>query len=176
MKTEKVILVDTLDNPVGEIEKIEAHSNALLHRAVSVFIFSPNGGMLLQQRSFSKYHSPGLWTNTACTHPYPNETNEKAAHRRLEEEMGIKTELKEIFHFIYNEKLDNDLTEHELDHVFIGITGQIPRPDPREVNDFRYMAMGEIVASVKACPQEYTVWFRKIVDRVISYYKDHLTE
>ena len=112
---ENVILVDENDNPLGEMEKLEAHQKALLHRAVSVFIFNSNNKLLLQKRALSKYHSPGLWTNTACTHPFPNEQNEAATIRRLKEEMGITlNHVTEIFHFIYKEQLEYGLTERRL--------------------------------------------------------------
>jgi len=108
---EKVILVDSNDNAIGVMEKMEAHKKALLHRAVSVFIFNSKQQMLLQKRALNKYHSPGLWTNAACTHPYTEESNMDAALRRLKQEMGLETNLIKIFHFIYKEKLDNGLTE-----------------------------------------------------------------
>ncbi len=101
MQNEEVILVNEQDEQTGTIEKMEAHRKALLHRAFSVFIFNGKGEMLLQQRAIGKYHSPGLWTNTCCSHPRPGEDVEAAANRRLKEEMGIETSLKKIFDFIY---------------------------------------------------------------------------
>jgi len=96
---EKVILVDKDDRTVGLMEKMEAHEKGLLHRAFSVFVFNSNGELMLQQRAFSKYHSPGLWTNTCCSHPGENEETINAAHRRLKEEMGFDCKIKEIFSF-----------------------------------------------------------------------------
>ena len=125
MKLEKVILVDSADNAIGEMGKMEAHKRALLHRAVSVFIFNSKKELLLQKRALSKYHSSGLWTNTVCTHPYPDETVKDAAIRRLKEEMGLVTDVHKIFDFIYKEKIDNELTEYEFDHVFIGFTDDL---------------------------------------------------
>jgi len=118
---EQVILVDENDNEIGVEEKISAHEEPpKLHRAFSVFIFNPQKQMLLQQRALSKYHSPGLWTNTCCSHPRPGESSEDAAHRRLMEEMGFDTDLMEAFTFTYKAPFDNNLTEWEFDHVFIG--------------------------------------------------------
>ena len=97
---EHVILVDKLDQEIGLMEKIEAHKKGLLHRAISVFIFNDKEELLIQRRALGKYHSPGLWSNAACTHPRLNESPLKAAQRRLEEEMGIKTELSFKFKFI----------------------------------------------------------------------------
>jgi isopentenyl-diphosphate delta-isomerase len=121
---------------------------------------------LLQQRALDKYHSNGLWTNTCCSHPYPGETSLDAANRRLREEMGMEAELKEIFHFTYREKLDNELTEHELDHVFIGITDETPRINTREVVAWKYIDYSELKEDVNKNPQNYTVWFLKILERV----------
>ncbi|KON26534.1 hypothetical protein AC481_07015 [miscellaneous Crenarchaeota group archaeon SMTZ-80] len=152
------------------MEKMEAHKKALLHRAVSVFIFNSKQQMLLQKRALNKYHSPGLWTNAACTHPYTEESNMDAALRRLKQEMGLETNLIKIFHFIYKEKLDNGLTEHEFDHVFIGYSDDLPTPDPGEVCDYKYMDNDLIVYQIKQFPENYTVWFTKIVERVLAYH------
>lgn len=166
---EKVILVDENDTQLGEMEKLEAHQKALLHRAVSVFIFNSDNKLLLQKRAPSKYHSPELWTNTACTHPFPNESNESAVIRRLKEEMGITiNHVTNIFHFIYKEQLENGLTEHEFDHVFIGFTDAVPVPEINEVSDYNYVAINEILEQVKLSPQDYTVWFKKIIKQVAN--------
>ena len=117
---EQVILVDEQDNPIGLMPKLEAHQKAVLHRAFSVFILNAKGELMLQQRAKHKYHSPGLWTNTCCSHQRQGETNVQAGMRRLREEMGFTTELKEIISFIYKAPFDNGLTEHEFDHVLIG--------------------------------------------------------
>ena len=161
-----MILVDEEDNQLGTIEKVEAHKRALLHRAVSVFIFNSKHEMLLQKRALKKYHSPGLWTNTACTHPFIGESNFEAANRRLAEEMGLYTQLKEVFHFIYKEKLDNEFWEHELDHVFIGLSDEKPNPDATEVMDFKYIAFGDLVTEIHKNQDRYTIWFKKIFERV----------
>lgn len=169
---EKVILVDRNDNAIGEMEKLEAHQTAQLHRAVSVFIFNSKGRLLLQKRALHKYHSPGLWTNTACTHPQPNESTEAAAERRLYEEMGIsQVKLTKIFDFIYKEKLDNELTEYELDHVFIGLSDAFPVPQPIEVSGFEYVEPKALLEQINSYPEKYTVWFKKIAQRVISEYQ-----
>ena len=166
---EKVLLVDENDTPHGEMEKLEAHQRALLHRAVSVFIFNSNNKLLLQKRALNKYHSPGLWTNTACTHPFLNESNESAVIRRLKEEMGITiNHVAKIFHFIYKEQLENGLTEHEFDHVFIGFSDELPVLNPNEVSDFDYVDINEVLEKVNLSPQNYTVWFKKIIERVAT--------
>ena len=156
----EVILVDENDVEIGQMEKMAAHREALLHRAFSVFIFNRKGEMLLQQRASSKYHSPDLWTNACCSHPMPGETTEQAAHRRLKEELGFDTELEHLFHFIYKTPFDNGLTEHELDHVFVGFYDGSIHPDPAEVKDFCYMKMEAITESLQSYRHKYTTWFQ----------------
>jgi len=176
MNKSYVILVDRKDNEMGIMEKMEAHSNAILHRAISVFICNSNGEWLLQKRSLNKYHSGGLWTNASCTHPLYGETNTEAAKRRLIEEMGLKCNLCELFSFIYLEKLDNELTEHELDHVFLGITDEKPIINTDEVMEWKYIAYNDLKDEIKRNPSNYTVWFKKIVDKVNNHIKDFQTE
>lgn len=122
---EYVVLVDEQDKETGTMEKLQAHLNGRLHRAVSVFLFNSKGELLLQQRASGKYHSANLWTNTCCSHPRPGESAYDAANRRLYEEMGLACELSEVFSFIYKAHLGNNLTEHEFDHVFVGTNDNI---------------------------------------------------
>lgn len=157
---EEVILVDEADRPLGVMEKIEAHRRALLHRAFSVFIFNRRGEMLLQQRAMDKYHSGGLWTNACCSHPRPGEDTRDAAVRRLFEELGFRTRLEKAFSFTYRAEFGNGLTEHEFDHVFVGVDDQEPNPDRREVSDYRYQSMDDIEAALRDRPEEFTSWFR----------------
>jgi isopentenyl-diphosphate delta-isomerase len=164
-----VVLVDEDDNPLGVMEKIKAHREAQLHRAVSVFIIDSRGRWILQKRALDKYHSKGLWTNACCTHPYPGESDQEAAKRRLAEEMGLKCEIKEVFSFIYREELDNNLTEHELDHVFVGVTDQEPVINKNEVLDWKRISFDEMKRDIHSNPARYTVWFRKIFEKVHSH-------
>ena len=165
---ERVILVDKDDTPQGTMEKMEAHEKGVLHRAFSVFIFNSNGEMLLQQRAFSKYHSGGLWTNTCCSHPREGEATIEAAHRRLQEEMGFDCEIKKAFDFIYKKELDKGLTEHELDHVFIGeFEGEFCF-NPEEVNAVVYMPVKDVLNEVEQAPENYTEWFKICLSEVIK--------
>lgn len=167
----EVILVNEADEPIGTMEKLEAHQKALLHRAFSVFIFNSNGEMLLQQRADDKYHSPGLWTNACCSHPLPGEETRKAAERRLYEELGFNAELKELFSFTYRSDFENGLTEHEYDHVFTGIYDGDIHPDPKEVKDYCFMPMNRIADELKHEPTKFTSWFH-IAFPVISNKRD----
>ncbi len=166
MKEPNVILVDNYNNELGYAGKMEAHKKALLHRAISVFVFNSNGDWLIQQRAADKYHSGGLWTNTCCSHPTPGESVLDAAKRRLMEEIGIHCDLKELFTFIYKEQLDNGLTEHELDHVFFGISDMEPVINSKEVMNYNYMKFSDLANDISRYPEKYTVWFRKVFKRV----------
>lgn len=172
MKEENVILVNRNDRPIGLMPKMEAHEKALLHRAFSVFVMNDKGQTMLQQRAADKYHSPLLWTNTCCSHQREGETNIEAGKRRLREEMGFETELKELFSFIYKAPFDNGLTEHELDHVMMGHFNGTPNINPDEVADWKWMYPEEIKADIKKSPEKYTAWFKIIFDR----FYDHLTK
>lgn len=157
---EQVILVNENDEVVGHMDKLEAHEKGLLHRAFSVFIFNTKGEMLLQRRAMDKYHSAGLWSNTCCSHPRPDEGVEQAASRRLKEEMGLQCELKSIFSFQYKVDFENGLTEHEMDYVLVGVTNEMPKPNRTEVMDWKFMSNLEIERELKADPEKYTYWFR----------------
>lgn len=164
-----VILVNERDEPVGLMGKMEAHRKGLLHRAFSVFIFNRKGEMLLQQRALKKYHSGGLWTNACCSHPLPGEENHQAALRRLQEEMGFTTPVEEIFAFTYKSAFGNGLTEHEFDHVFAGVYEGLIVPDPEEVQDYCYMPLDAIAASLASHPDKYTAWFHIAFGRISDW-------
>ena len=166
---EFVVLVDQNDQKLGLMEKQQAHVAGLLHRAFSVFIFNSKGELMIQQRAASKYHSPTLWTNTCCSHPRDNETYEQAAHRRLEEEMGFDCELEYKFNFIYKAHLENDLIEHELDHVFIGTFDDEPKLNPDEVMAYRWVELDDLKKDMEKNPQNYAAWFKIIFEHYVSY-------
>lgn len=168
-----VILVDENDQPIGTMEKIEAHEKAVLHRAFSVFIINQKGEIMLQQRASHKYHSPLLWTNTCCSHQRVGETNLEAGKRRLQEEMGFEVPLKELFHFIYKAPFDNGLTEHELDHVMIGYYNEEPNINPEEVESWKWMGIENIRKDMTENPEIYTVWFKIIFDEFYHYIESH---
>jgi isopentenyl-diphosphate Delta-isomerase len=165
---EKVVLVDEKDSPIGLMEKMKAHMNGSLHRAVSVFIFNSNGEMLLQKRALHKYHSAGIWSNAACTHPKENETTLTAAKRRLMEEIGLESELDYAFSFIYKAHLDNGLIEHELDHVFIGFSDNSPKINQEEVCDWKYISESDLKTKLISNPDEYSEWFKICNQRVFK--------
>lgn len=159
---EKVILVTKNDDQRGLMGKMEAHQKGELHRAFSVFVFNKKGEMLLQQRSLDKYHSPGLWTNTCCSHQREGESNIEAGKRRLQEEMGFSCELEEMFWFLYKASFDNGLTEHELDHVMRGFYDHDPVINPEEVASYKWMLLEDVKNDIAMHPERYTEWFKII--------------
>lgn len=166
---EEVILVDADDVAIGTMEKIEAHQKGLLHRAFSILLVNERGEMLLQQRALEKYHSPGLWTNACCSHPRPNETNLDAANRRLQEELGMSVYLNEIFQFTYHAELEHGLSEHEIDHVFFGITNENPSINLAEVMSYKWISLSELILDINVHPEKYTAWFNLLmVDHLSS--------
>lgn len=173
MIEEQVILVNEADEQIGLMPKLEAHEKAVLHRAFSVFILNDKNELLLQQRAAHKYHSPLLWTNTCCSHQRAGETNIQAGKRRLMEEMGFEAELRELFHFIYKAPFDNGLTEHELDHVMIGYSNELPSVNIEEVASYKYMSIEEVRNDMQLHPEIYTVWFKIIFDKFYHYLEDH---
>ncbi|UAB86439.1 isopentenyl-diphosphate Delta-isomerase [Zunongwangia sp. SCSIO 43204] len=169
MGTDQVILVNEKDEQIGLMEKIEAHEKALLHRAFSVFVFNRNGELMLQQRALTKYHTPGLWTNTCCSHQREGESNIQAGKRRLMEEMGFTTELKDTISFIYKAPFQNGLTEHEFDHILVGHYDEDPNPNPDEVNAWKWVSLEDVKEDMKVNPDVYTEWFKIIFDKYYNH-------
>ncbi|MBY0482710.1 MAG: isopentenyl-diphosphate Delta-isomerase [Chitinophagaceae bacterium] len=170
---EQVVLVNEFDEKMGLMGKMEAHKKALLHRAFSVFIFNKNGELLLQQRAMSKYHSGGLWTNTCCSHPRPDEEPKAGALRRLNEEMGFETPLEKIFDFIYKASFENGLTEYEFDHVYIGYYDGPINPNPAEVNDYKYCSMESILNSLQSKEGLFTAWLEIIFPKMMQWWTEN---
>ena len=161
---EHVILVDSEDNELGTMEKMEAHRKGVLHRAFSVLLFNSKGEMLLQKRSAAKYHSAGLWTNTCCSHPKPNESLASAVQRRLLEEMGINTQPAFAYKFQYRVDLDNDLIEHELDHVYMGLFNGEPAINSKEAESWKFINVNDLKEDAVKNPNNYTYWFKLILN------------
>lgn len=165
---ESCILVDESDIQIGTEEKIKTHEKGLLHRAFSVFVFNAAGELLLQQRSFTKYHSGGLWTNTCCSHPRPGEETLAAAHRRLKEEMGFDCPLEEVFTFRYTAPFGNGLTENEYDHVLFGDWDGEFQSNPDEVAATRWVNPNTLKEELAQDPNQYSAWLHVCLDRVIE--------
>lgn len=169
MNEEMVILVNEKDEQIGLMPKLEAHEKGVLHRAFSVFIFNDKNELMLQQRALQKYHSPGLWTNTCCSHQREGESSLQAGKRRLKEEMGFTTDIKETTSFIYKAQFDNGLTEHEFDHILVGNFHYEPSVNKDEVASWKWMPMDAIEKDIKENPDQYSAWFKIIFDKFLQH-------
>jgi isopentenyl-diphosphate delta-isomerase len=167
MAEEKLVLVNEQDEAIGVEEKTRAHLLGALHRAFSVFVLNAAGQLLVQKRALTKYHSRGLWSNTCCGHPRPDEDIEKASRRRLREEMGFDSQLTELFAFVYRADLEDGFIENEYDHVLVGWFEGVPKHNPTEVADWRWVDLATLCMDLKEHPESYTYWFRISFDRFL---------
>ena len=174
MIEEQVILVNEKNEQIGTMPKLEAHEKGVLHRAFSVFVLNDSGEMMMQQRAACKYHSPLLWTNTCCSHQRVGESNIEAGKRRLFEEMGFVTELKNVVSFIYKASFDNGLTEHEFDHVLVGTYNENPNINIDEVKNFKWMTLEQVKVDMELNPDIYTEWFKIIFDKFYKHLQEEL--
>jgi isopentenyl-diphosphate delta-isomerase len=165
---ERVILVDEKDREIGVCGKIECHERGLLHRAFSIFLFAPDGSTLVQRRALSKYHSGGKWANACCGHPRLGESVEDAANRRLEEELGMRADLTEAFHIRYSANVSKDMVENEYVHVFVGLEGETPKPNPFEVSEVAYCQLDDLKNGDTIDIDMQTAWLRRYI---VDYYE-----
>lgn len=161
---EDVILVDIDDREVGRADKLTAHRQGLMHRAISVCVVDRQGRMLLQRRARGKYHSGGLWTNACCTHPRPGENVEAAARRRLREELGVSCSLRWMLRTHYQAPVGGDLIENEVVHLFHGFHVGEVHPDAAEVESFMWTPRRTLLRLIAERPEEFTYWFRYYVE------------
>lgn len=169
---EMILLVDKEDKELGYGEKMEVHKKGVFHRAFSIFIFNSKGELLIQKREKNKYHSPGLWTNTCCSHQRQGEKLEEAIHRRIKEEMGFDCNLKEAFQFSYSVQFNEELYENEYDHVFIGFYDGEVTINTQEVQEFKWVDLEWLKKDINQYPEKYTYWFKLSIDRVIHHIKE----
>lgn len=156
---DEIILVDIFDNETGHTDKANAHAKGLLHRAFSVFVIN-DGRMLIQKRNLNKYHSGGLWTNACCSHPREGESLEDAVLRRMKEELGFTSPVRECFSFVYRHVFDDGLIEYEFDHVFLTDYNGTFELNPEEADEVKWIAFEELAEELRSDPAAYTVWFQ----------------
>lgn len=169
-----IALVDNEDNVIGYEEKYLVHCKGLLHRAFSIIVFNSNGEMLLQRRALNKYHSPGLWTNTCCSH-LPEGNNMKSyIHERLQDEMGFDCELKFVLTFHYQVDFGDGMIENEIDHIYIGFFDGNPNPNPLEVCEWMWVKEADVLTDIKSKPEKYTYWFKNILENHFEVIKEKL--
>ncbi|WP_371564153.1 isopentenyl-diphosphate Delta-isomerase [Streptomyces canus] len=158
-------LVDEHGVTIGTAEKLAAHQPpGQLHRAFSVFLFDERGRLLLQQRALGKYHSPGVWSNTCCGHPYPGEAPFAAAARRTYEELGVSPSLlAEAGTVRYNHPdPDSGLVEQEYNHLFVGMVQTPLGPDPEEVGATAFVTPDELAE--RHAKDAFSSWFMTVLD------------
>jgi len=170
--SDELILVNLNDEELGHQEKMDTHRSASLHRAFSVFLYKivdEKVYMLLQKRAEGKYHSGGLWTNACCSHPRYTETLEEAVPRRMMEELGVKTEVREMFSFIYFHRFSETCAEYEYDHVFVGRWNTEVMPDPQEISEIAWVELTDLERKMMKVPDQYTPWFMVAAPKVLAF-------
>lgn len=168
---DEIILVDIFDNEVGHTDKADAHARGLLHRAFSVFVIH-DGQMLIQKRHRDKYHSGGLWTNACCSHPRRGESLEQAVARRMQEELGFDSEVRECFSFVYRHVFGDGVTEYEYDHVFLTDYDGAISVNPLEADEIRWIGAEELARELVTQPERYTVWFQTAAPVILKMMKE----
>lgn len=164
-KKHLIALVNSDDKVTGYAEKLEVHKKGLLHRAFSVFIFNNSGDMLIHKRAKSKYHSPALWTNTCCSHLLENMSMDECLHDRLQFEMGFDADVDYKLKFTYKKSFYNGLIEHETDYVYVGLWNGTPKPNPDEVDSYKWVSISDLKIDMKQYPDNYTYWFTHIMNK-----------
>jgi len=167
-KAKPIVLVDEKDVILGFKEKFATHKIPVpLHRAISIVIYDKKGRILITKRAAAKPTWGGVWSNAVCTHPYPDESYIEAAKRRLNEELGIKTELNEVLIFTYHAEMeDGRWGECELDHVFKGTYDGRVSPNPEEIDDYKWIGVEELKKDLLEHPKKYTPWFKLILEKI----------
>jgi isopentenyl-diphosphate delta-isomerase len=157
------------DGSLYPVEKLDAHRRGLLHMAISVFVFC-DGKLLLQQRALEKYHSPGLWANTCCSHPHWNEDPATAANRRMQEELGYVCPLEPVGITEYRADVGGGLIEHERVHVFAAtlLTRPTLAPNPSEVATTHWLSMADLAKAIADKPESYAQWLKLYIARKTS--------
>jgi isopentenyl-diphosphate delta-isomerase len=167
--TDSILLVDENDNITGKADKERVHKEGLLHRAFSIFVFNDDGELLMHKRSDSKYHSPGVWTNTCCSHQSETENEMLYIHERLSLEMGVDTELSFLFKHQYRAEFPNGLVENEYDHVYYGFFNGTPVPNPAEVSDWQWSDTEMLMVDISRRPENYSYWFKELLPLVLKH-------
>jgi len=166
MSTKELILVDEQNNPVGTCDKILAHREGLLHRAISIMLFDDQGKILLQRRNDKKYHSGGLWANACCSHPFPNEAAKSAAIRRVKEELGIQCKLDYEFERTYLARVSQEMVENEYVVFFSGVYSGKVDFNTSEVSQITWESPSSIDNLMKKKREIFAAWFQ-------IYWRDH---
>ncbi|MBO6657571.1 MAG: isopentenyl-diphosphate Delta-isomerase [Pseudomonadales bacterium] len=173
---EDLILVNENDESIGTMPKRACHeADGRLHRAFSVFLFNEQGDVLLQKRSEQKMLWPMYWSNACCSHPRDGETSEEAAHRRLQQELGIKAELTFLYKFQYHARYEDVGSEHELCWVWIGrAEAEDVDPNIHEIAEWRFFSKEELNQELDFNPEAYTPWMKMEWQRIFEDHRETL--
>jgi isopentenyl-diphosphate delta-isomerase len=172
---EVLILVDADDREIGSMTKARCHEgDGTLHRAFSLFVFNRAGELLVQQRSASKKLWPLRWSNSCCSHPRHGETTDEAIHRRLAEELGIRSELHFLFKFQYQARYQNVGSENEVCSVYLGVSDDEVRPNSHEIAAWRWIAAEDLDEEMRSDASSFTPWFTTEWERIRPRYRDLL--
>ncbi len=169
---ELLVVVDAEGNPRRPLSKGACHDGeGVLHLAFSIFIFNGRGELLLQRRSADKRLWGGFWSNSCCSHPRWGEAMEEALHRRLEQELGLDTELHHLFTFTYHARFGEAGSEREVCSVWVGRHDGPVAPNTTEIEAWRWIGPGELDAELEAHPERFTPWFKEEWPRVRDAYR-----
>ena len=174
-EAEELILVDDEDNEIGSLSKAEAHDgDGILHRAFSVFLFNPNGKLLLQQRARGKRLWPGYWSNSCCSHPRRGESMGVATSRRLRDELNLDADLEHVYRFSYQARYSELGSEYELCHVYLGRIHGFVDFNRNEVEAIRFVSPAALDEEFEQKPDTLTPWFRMEWQALRTDHRDRL--
>jgi isopentenyl-diphosphate delta-isomerase len=172
---EMLIVVNKNDDVIDYKTKMECHKgNGVLHRAFSIFIFNSSGQLILQKRSEQKLLWPLYWSNSCCSHPRKGETLETATHRRLEQELGVDTDLSYLYTFQYQANFKEVGSENELCAVYIGKSDLQVQVNPNEIAEWKYIHPEALTREVSEQPENFTPWFKMEWTRLTTDYMDNI--
>jgi isopentenyl-diphosphate delta-isomerase len=174
---EMLILVNPADKVIGYRDKLACHlGDGILHRAFSIFIFNDKRQLLLQKRSDTKHLWPLFWSNSCCSHPRKGETMDEAASRRLQEELGIHSQLTYLYKFQYQARFKDVGSENELCSVYVGKSNQTIKTNPNEISEWRFIDPEELEQEMKKFPERFTPWFKMEWEQLRSEYWRRIRE
>lgn len=171
---EELVVVDKNDNVLGLENKEKCHKGkGILHRGFSVYILNKKGELLIQRRSKYKKTWPLFWSNTVCSHPRKDENYKRAAERRLKEELGFSCKLKYLYKFMYRARF-KDMSENEMCAVLIGLSEKKPKPNPKEIAEWKYVKINDLKKQMRKTPRKFTPWFRMELKKLLRDYKNEM--
>lgn len=158
---EEVVLLDVKNQPAGTLDKALVHTaQTPLHLAFSCYIHNDRGELLITRRSLNKIAWPGVWTNSACGHPFPGESLQAAVYRRCQYELGLSVEkiTSLIGEFQYIATDASGIVENEFCPIFSAFCRMPPEPRGTEVMDYQWVKPEDLLNSVRSTPWAFSPW------------------